>query len=91
MCLCTQIDNRVNKVCVNCRISKKGFRAKTDFYPKEKCQFCHSELIDIGSKIKVPKKTDVKGWKKLEKIISQTKYFSVCQCGCSSTAKNIKK
>lgn len=82
MCLCMQIDDKVNKVCCNCRVSKKGIRVKSDFYPKEKCQFCRKELTDIGSKIEVPKKSDLKGWKKLEKIIATTTYFAVCQCGC---------
>jgi hypothetical protein len=38
--------------------------------------------VDIGSKIEIPKKTDDKGWKKLTKLIAETKYFSVCECGC---------
>ncbi len=85
MCLCSQLDSRVNKVCLNCHTSKKGFRR---FGLIEKCQFCRSELIDIGSKIEVPKKSNIQEWKKLKKIISATKYFSVCQCG--SEDKNRK-
>lgn len=76
MCLCKQIDNKVNKVCCNCRISKKGIRVQSDFDAKEICQFCRTELVDIGSKIEVPKKSDLKGWKKLKNTIATTKYFA---------------
>lgn len=88
MCSCNQLDSRVNKVCCTCRISKKGFRR---FGLVEKCQLCKSELIDIGSKIEVPKKSDLKGWKKMERIIATTTYFSVCQCGSEDKVRKFRK
>lgn len=87
MCLCNHQDSRVNKVCCRCRVSKKGIRALSDVFPNEKCQFCNAQLIDIGSKIEVPKKNNLRAWSRLAKLISETKYFSVCQCGAENKRK----
>ena len=80
MCLCTQITNGINLVCCNCRYNRKGNRLFTGQIPLEKCPKCQNKLVDIGSKIEVPKKTDKKGWEKLQDLILKTEYFSVCQC-----------
>ena len=77
MCLCTQLTNRINLVCTSCKYSRKGFR---DDLQLEKCPTCQKSLSDIGSKIKVPKKSDIKGWKDLKILIEKCETFSVCQC-----------
>jgi len=78
MCLCTQNTNGINLVCCNCKYSRKGIR--TSQKQLEKCPKCQNELIDIGSKIEIPKKRDKKGWNKLNELIQTNEYFSVCQC-----------
>jgi hypothetical protein len=80
MCLCTQLTNRVNLVCVKCKTHTKDFRSPTEQF--NLCPVCREKMIDIGSKVEVPKKRDKKGWERLAKLIATTKYFSVCQCGC---------
>ena len=79
MCLCKQISNRVNLVCCNCHYSRKAFRAFGE--QPETCPTCRKKLTDIGSRIAVPKKKDLKNWKVLEQLIAVTDVFPVCQCG----------
>ena len=79
MCRCYQLRDRVNLVCTTCHYSRKGFREKS-IEQTEKCPICQNKLTDIGSKIAIPKKSDKKGWKELQELISKTEYFSVCQC-----------
>lgn len=78
MCLCNQISNRVNLVCCDCHYSRKAFR--TEEQP-ETCPTCHKKLKDIGSRVPVPKKKDVKAWELLAKQIAIIEVFPVCQCG----------
>jgi hypothetical protein len=78
MCLCKQIENRVNLVCPDCHYSRKTFRTQEQ---PETCPTCRKKLIDIGSRIAVPKKKDWKNWKILTAMIAVTDVFPVCQCG----------
>jgi len=79
MCNCNQFRNSVNLVCTIHRYTRKGFREESIEQP-EKCPYCQNKLVDIGSKIPIPGKFNSKAWKNLEKLISEKKYFSVCQC-----------
>ncbi len=49
-----------NNVCFNCRNSFKLRGGGV-------CPDCGNSLISLGDKRKIPRKIDIKGWKKLEK------------------------
>lgn len=78
MCHCLQLQDRVNLVCTKCRYSRKAFRNPIE--QKERCPRCKSLLSDIGSKITIPSKKDVKAWDKLTEMIAKNKWFPTCQC-----------
>lgn len=49
-------------VCFDCRLSFKQSRYNA---PKPKCPECAKELINIGYKLKIPKKSQIKKWQEL--------------------------
>jgi hypothetical protein len=55
-----------NMVCFSCRYVKR-----TSLHPSNEeniiCPHCRKPLISMWCKVKLPKKTDIKAWKKLEK------------------------
>ncbi len=53
-----------NWVCFECRYSKRQNKMRKDI---PKCVFCKRELYNIGYKVKIPKKIDLKGWLNIKK------------------------
>jgi hypothetical protein len=60
------LDYNKNMVCFACRYVKR-----TSLHPLNEeniiCPHCRKRLISMWCKVKLPKKTDIKAWKKLEK------------------------
>lgn len=49
-------------VCIPCKISSSNNELK--------CSRCHKEMRFVSPKIEVPKKTDDKGWRKLQDALT---------------------
>ena len=49
-----------NNVCFDCRNS---FKSRSGHI----CPDCGREMLSVGYETEIPRKTDIKGWKKLEK------------------------
>lgn len=45
-----------------------------------KCPTCSQNMVHIGQFTKIPKKKDLKGWKKLESIISRSVHLGIKNC-----------
>lgn len=52
-----------NWVCFECRFSKREPKT-SNLIPK--CNSCKGDLYCLGYKVAIPKKTDLKNWKKLK-------------------------
>ncbi len=56
-----------NSVCFSCRYTTR-VRNWTLCDMKLTCPFCKKNLINLGCKTKIPKKTDDKAWNKLKEL-----------------------
>ncbi len=66
---CSNIgDPSVNIVCIKCRIIKRVKQRMEDMgHGIDKCPRCHKKMTHMWCKIRLPKKSDDKAWKKLER------------------------
>jgi hypothetical protein len=63
-------------VCFDCR---KGFKCTSG---AEKCPECAGPLVMMGRDFKIPPKSNVRQWRKVERIIRETG-FRFDSCGCT--------
>lgn len=61
-------ESNYNWVCFECRFATR--QAKTH-KEKPKCHSCGKDCVCLGYKIRIPKKRDSKGWKKLQALVKQ--------------------
>lgn len=58
-------ENNYNWVCFQCLYA---IRQAKSFKNTPKCQSCGQDCVCVGYKLKIPKKSDKKGWVQLKKI-----------------------
>ena len=59
----------LNCVCFQCRAVSR--RSKWLIGSSPTCANCRRKMVVIGEKLRVPKKADSKGWKKLEELVNK--------------------
>ena len=60
-------------VCFQCR---ECYRRSSAHKEKVICAKCNNNCRNVGSEIKVPKKTDIKAWKKLQNNLIEQDIYS---------------
>lgn len=55
----------ITLACIQCRITKRVLNYKSSDCMI--CPRCHNKMRDFGCKYRLPKKSDNKAWKKLER------------------------
>ncbi len=68
-----------NWVCFHCRRSVR----RSPWEPQEvRCSSCGRHCEDIGYKLRLPRRHDESGWRKLEKVVSEGRQARVNRLEC---------
>ncbi len=89
--MCRYIDHhcRTKFVCLDCRVSLKGWPARIaytrhgdipDSTDVPTCTRCRQAMIDVGREFKAPPMRATRDWKTVEKLIRGGKRFGGCGC-----------
>ena len=88
--MCRYFDIRVHRpsgikyrctwVCTDCRNAKQSFHEDP-----QKCHTCQKQMHDVGLDLRVPRKTQLRKWRKLGELLKTGR--DLHSCGCTGPGK----